>query len=288
MDIDGKRIALEFQEKLKLKIANENLKPTLMFVLVGEDPPSQSYVRMKAKACGEVGIRSQKLELRAKISEADLLEFIEKLNVDPAINGILVQMPLPKHINEQKILLSINPDKDVDGFHPINVGKMITGDPNAIIPCTPLGVLKLLEACNIETSGKHVVVLGRSNIVGRPLANLLSQKRAQGNATVTLVHSHTKDLPSICKQADILIAAIGKPRFVTKDFIKPGAVVIDVGINRVTTNQVYKIVGDVNYEDVAPQASYITPVPGGVGPLTIAMLLENTYLLTKLQLKQIS
>ncbi len=277
MDIDGKRVAKEFQERLKQKIAKEGLTPTLAFVLVGEDPPSQSYVKMKGKACAEVGIHSIKIELPESTSELELLNVIKKLNSDSTVHGILVQMPLPKQINEQKILLAIDPGKDADGFHPINVGKMITGDPNVIIPCTPLGVLKLLEAYNIETCSKHVVVLGRSNIVGRPLANLLSQKRAQGNATVTLAHSLTKDLPALCKQADILIAALGKANFVTKEFIKPGAVVIDVGINRIDS----KIVGDVNYGEVAPLTSYITPVPGGVGPMTIAMLLENTYLLAK-------
>jgi methylenetetrahydrofolate dehydrogenase (NADP+)/methenyltetrahydrofolate cyclohydrolase len=279
MDISGKKIAKEFQDLLKLKIEKENLSITLAFVLVGEDPPSQAYVRMKGKACSEVGIKSLKIELPDETSEFELLELIGNLNSDPSINGILVQMPLPSQINEQKILLAIDPDKDVDGFHPFNVGKMVTGDPNAIIACTPLGVLKLLEAYEVETLGKHVVVIGRSNIVGRPLANLLSQKRKCGNATVTLVHSHTKDLLKICKEADILIAAIGKPLFVTKEMVKPGAVVIDVGINRVND----QIVGDVNYSDVKEIASFITPVPGGVGPMTIAMLLENTYLLAKQQ-----
>ncbi len=277
MDINGTLLAKKFRDNLKLKIETQRAKPSLAFVLVGEDPPSQSYVRMKGKACAEACIHSIKIELGSEVSEASLLEVIEKLNHDDAIDGILVQMPLPKHINEQKILLSIDPNKDVDGFHPINVGKMMTGDPNAIIPCTPLAVLKILEAYEVETTGKHVVVLGRSNIVGRPLANLLCQKRAQGNATVTLAHSLTKDLPSLTKQADIVIAALGKANFITKEFIKPGAVVIDVGINRVEN----QIVGDVDYSSVNPLASLITPVPGGVGPMTIAMLLENTYTLFK-------
>ncbi|MBM3193086.1 MAG: bifunctional methylenetetrahydrofolate dehydrogenase/methenyltetrahydrofolate cyclohydrolase FolD [Chlamydiae bacterium] len=279
MDISGKELAKQFQEKLKEKISREKHSITLAFVLVGKDPPSQAYVRMKERACSEVGIKSLKIELPDETTEFELLELIGNLNSDPSINGILVQMPLPSQINEEKVLLTIDPDKDVDGFHPFNVGKMITGDKHAIIPCTPLGVLKLLEAYQIETKGKHVVVIGRSNIVGRPLANLLSQKRAYGNATVTLVHSHSKDLSNICKQADILIAAIGKPLFVTKEMVKPGAVVIDVGINRVND----KIVGDVNYSDVKEIVSFITPVPGGVGPMTIAMLLENTYLLAKEQ-----
>jgi methylenetetrahydrofolate dehydrogenase (NADP+) / methenyltetrahydrofolate cyclohydrolase len=271
VDIDGIAVAKQFRSALKIKIANE-----------GIDPPSQSYVKMKGKACAEVGINSVKIELSETVLEIDLLNLIETLNTDKTVNGILVQMPLPKHINEQNILLAIEPTKDVDGFHPINVGKMITGDPKAIIPCTPLAVLNLLKAYNIETSGKQFVVLGRSNIVGRPLANLLSQKRDQGNATVTLAHSRTKDLPSICKEADILIAAIGKPHFVTKDFIKPGAVIIDVGINRLNG----KIVGDVDYHEAFPISSFITPVPGGVGPMTIAMLLENTYILTTQALYQ--
>jgi methylenetetrahydrofolate dehydrogenase (NADP+)/methenyltetrahydrofolate cyclohydrolase len=278
MDINGTLLAKQCRESLKLKIEKEEKKPSLAFVLVGEDPASQSYVRMKGKACLEVGILSIKIDLPETVSESTLLETVEKLNRDPSVHGILVQMPLPKHINEQKILLSIDPNKDVDGFHPINVGKMMTGDPNAIIPCTPLAVLKMLEAYKVETAGKHVVVLGRSNIVGRPLANLLSQKRPQGNATVTLAHSLTKDLPLLTKQADILIAALGKPHFITHEHIKTGAVVIDVGINRLGT----QIVGDVDYASVSPIASLITPVPGGVGPMTIAMLLENTYLLSKL------
>ncbi len=276
MDIDGKKLAATFRANLREKIANSGLKPAIAFVLVGEDPPSQSYVRMKGKACAEVGILSLKIELPEKISEAELLNVIHKLNIDPKVTGILVQMPLPKHINEQKIILAIEPSKDVDGFHPTNVGKLITGDPKAIVPCTPLAVIKLLQANKIETEGKHVVVIGRSNIVGRPLANLLSQKKEYGNATVTLAHSHTKDLASITKQADILIAAIGKPHFITKQHVKMGAVVIDVGINRLDG----KIVGDVNYNQVASQCSFITPVPGGVGPMTIAMLLENTILLS--------
>ncbi len=276
MDINGKKIAEEYRAALKHRIETEGIQAKLVFILVGEDYGSQSYVRMKTKACKEVGIQSEKIELREKISEEFLLEIINKLNLDPSVNGILVQMPLPKHIREENILLAIDPNKDVDGFHPLNVGKMITGDPSAIISCTPLAVLKLLEAYNIETSGKHIVILGRSNIVGRPLANLLSQKRPFGNATVTLAHSHTKNLGEITRQADILIAAIGKARFVTGEMIKKGAVVIDIGINRLNT----QIVGDVDYTNVAPLCSYITPVPGGVGPMTIAMLLENTIRLT--------
>ena len=277
MDIDGKKLAAQFRAALKQTIEREKIKASLAFVLVGDNPASKAYVRMKGKACAEVGIESLNITLAETISEKELLETILKLNNDHKITAILVQMPLPKHINEQTILLSSDPEKDVDGFHPLNVGKMITGDPNAIIPCTPLAVLKILEAYKIETAGKHIVVVGRSNIVGRPLANLLSQKRANGNATVTLAHSHTKNLPALTKQADILIAAIGQANFITKEHIKPGATVIDVGINRLAS----QIVGDVNYPNVAPLCSHITPVPGGVGPMTIAMLLENTYLLTK-------
>ena len=279
MDIDGKQVAETIRKKLKEQIAKEKLSLSLAFVLVGEDHASQTYVRMKEKACKEVGINSLRFDLPETVSEKDLLKLIHNLNNDKTVTSILVQMPLPKHINASHILLAIDPKKDVDGFHPMNVGKMVTGDPQAIIPCTPLGVLKLLESYKVDTDGKSVVVLGRSNIVGRPLANLLSQKRPQGNATVTLAHSGTKNLHALCAEADILIAAIGKPLFVTKDMVKPGAVVIDVGINRLED----RLVGDVDYASVAPIAKLITPVPGGVGPMTIAMLLYNTIMLSRLR-----
>lgn len=273
MDIDGKEIAKHYKNLIRLEIEKHSYKPRLAFILVGQDMGSQTYVRMKGLACTEVGIDSLKIQLPESISEKELLLQIETFNLDHSIDGILVQMPLPRHINEQTILSSIDPAKDVDGFHPINLGKMLIGDPTAFLPCTPHGILKLLEATKIDTEGKHVVIIGRSNIVGKPLANLLIQKRAKtGNATVTIAHSHTQHLAQLCRTADILIAAMGKPLFITKDMVKPGAIVIDVGINRVNG----KIVGDVDYENVAPLASFITPVPGGVGPMTIAMLLFNT------------
>ena len=273
MDIDGKKIAKRFREEMRLEIETHGYSPTLAFMLVGEDPASQTYVRMKGKACAEVGIQSKKLQFPEEISESELLNEIEKLNKDPNVQGILVQMPLPKQIDERKVITFVDPEKDVDGFHPINIGKMMIGEPDCFIACTPLGILKLLEASNIETTGKDVVVLGRSNIVGRPIANLLSQKNEKsGDATVTVAHSRTKNLNALCKQADIIIAAIGRAKFVTKEMVKKGAVVIDVGINR--TNE--GLVGDVDYDNVAPLCSWITPVPGGVGPMTIAILLFNT------------
>jgi methylenetetrahydrofolate dehydrogenase (NADP+)/methenyltetrahydrofolate cyclohydrolase len=228
---------------------------------------------MKGKACQEVGILSHKIELPETIPEKDLLSTIHSLNQDPHIHGILVQMPLPPHISSESIIYAIDPKKDVDCFHPLNVGKLVTGETDGFFPCTPYGIILLLKHYKVQTSGKHVVILGRSNIVGRPLANLLSQKGEMGDATVTLAHSKTKDIASLCSEADILIAAMGQPSFVTEKMVKKGAVVIDVGINRVEG----KITGDVDFEKVAPLASLITPVPGGVGPMTIAVLLENTW-----------
>jgi methylenetetrahydrofolate dehydrogenase (NADP+)/methenyltetrahydrofolate cyclohydrolase len=273
VDIDGRKVAKELQANLHQEITSSGLKPSLAFILVGNHAPSEAYVRMKGKACNDVGILSTKIELPETVSEEKLLSVIQSLNNDPNIHGILVQMPLPPHISETSVIYAIDPKKDVDCFHPLNVGKLITGESDGFLPCTPYGVLLLLKHYKVETSGKHVVVLGRSNIVGRPLANLLSQKRDMGDATVTLAHSKTKNLAHLCKEADILIAAIGKPHFVTKEMVKQGAVVIDVGINRVDG----KIVGDVDFEGVAPLASLITPVPGGVGPMTIAVLLQNTW-----------
>ncbi|MBS0585027.1 MAG: bifunctional methylenetetrahydrofolate dehydrogenase/methenyltetrahydrofolate cyclohydrolase FolD [Verrucomicrobia bacterium] len=277
MDIDGKKVALEIKEEIRQGIKANKLTPGLAFVLIGEDPPSQTYVRMKEKACQEVGIFSKKIELPGDVSEKELTTLLSSLNEDPKYHGILVQMPLPKHLDTLKILTAIDPTKDVDGFHPLNIGKMVAGDPTGFLPCTPFGIIKLLEAYKIKTEGKEALVLGRSLIVGRPIAHLLSQKAPFGNATVTLAHSHTKDLKALCKQADILVAAMGNPLSITADMVKPGAVVIDVGITRKGT----KIVGDVDYENVSKVASYITPVPGGVGPMTIAMLLYNTYLSAK-------
>lgn len=273
MDIDGKKIASEFHDRMRKEVQVQNYSPTLVFLLVGNDHASQTYVRMKEKACAEVGITSKKINLPHSITENELLEELQKFNLDVTVDGILVQMPLPIHINENKIINCIDPSKDVDGFHPLNIGKMILGDGSGFIPCTPLGILKIIEETNVDVTGKNVVVVGRSNIVGRPLANLFSQKRAKtGNATVTLAHSYSKDLNLLCKSADILIAAIGKAKFITAEMVKPGAIVIDVGINRSEKS----IVGDVDYEPVSKLCSWITPVPGGVGPMTIAMLMYNT------------
>lgn len=274
MDIDGREIAKQIRAKIKERIAHEKVSPGLVFFLVGDHPPSMTYVGMKEKACKEIGIRSIKVTLPGNIAESELLRQIDDYNKDPSVHGILVQMPLPRHIDETKVIRQVAPEKDVDGFHPLNVGKMVSGDTSALLPCTPLGILKLLEYEKIDPTGKEVVVIGRSNIVGKPIANLLLQKRSPGNATVTIVHSKTQNLSQICRRADIIIAAIGKPNFVDNTMVKEGAVVIDVGINRTKTG----LVGDVDYEKVAPRCSKITPVPGGVGPMTIAMLMYNTML----------
>ena len=261
------------------RLAAAGIKPGLAVVLVGEDPASQVYVRSKGKACEEAGMHSVTIRLSPETSEEELLATIDRLNADPAIHGMLVQLPLPKRMNSEKVLRRIDPRKDVDGFHPENVGKLVTGDPTAFRPATPYGVQQMLIRSGIETKGAHAVIVGRSNIVGKPMANLLIQQGPGGDATVTVCHSRTRDLPSITRQADILIAAIGKPEFVTADMVRPGAVVIDVGINRVddaTKEKGYRLTGDVAYGPVAAIASAITPVPGGVGPMTIAMLLKNT------------
>jgi methylenetetrahydrofolate dehydrogenase (NADP+) / methenyltetrahydrofolate cyclohydrolase len=246
---------------------------------VGEDPASAVYVRSKGKACEEAGMHSVTLRLPAATTEAELLETVDRLNADPDIHGILVQLPLPKPINSEKVLRRIDPAKDVDGFHPVNVGKLVVGDASAFRPATPYGVQQMLIRSGIETKGAHAVIVGRSNIVGRPMANLLIQQGPGGDATVTVCHSKTRDLPAITRTADIVIAAIGKAEFVTADMVRPGAVVIDVGINRVddpSRPRGYRLVGDVAFEPVSRIASAITPVPGGVGPMTIAMLLQNT------------
>lgn len=281
--IDGKKIALDIRNELKEKISklkNETDKvPGLVAILVGENPASKIYVSSKAKACEEIGMLSRVERLSENISEVELLATVEKYNSDNNFHGILVQLPLPKHIDEDKIIEAISPDKDVDGFHPVSVGKLVIGK-DTFIPCTPAGIQELLKRYNIATKGKHVVVLGRSNIVGKPIANILIQKKEYANSIVTICHSAARDLRQFTLQADILIAAIGKPEFVKADMVKQGCVIIDVGINRIEDHHSpkgYRIVGDVDFENVSLKSSYITPVPGGVGPMTIAMLLSNTY-----------
>ncbi len=286
--IDGKKVAAEIRSELKteidkLKSAGKKV-PGLIVILVGTDPASEIYVRNKAKACEEIGMKS-KVELRDKeISEKDLLSLVNQYNNDNDFHGILVQLPLPKHINEDKIIDAISPKKDVDGFHPISIGKLVIGK-DTFKSCTPAGIQELLIRYNIETKGKHVVVLGRSNIVGKPIANILLQKKEFANSIVTVCHSAAKDVSVYTKQADILIAAIGSSEFVKEDMVKDGVVVIDVGINRVedsTKPKGYRLTGDVAFDEVSKKASYITPVPGGVGPMTIAMLLKNTFKAYKL------
>ncbi len=279
--IDGKQVAADMRAELKEKVTELKTKgvtPGLAVVLVGEDPASKSYVTAKERACEEIGIFSDDNRLAADTKEEDLLTLIDKLNKDPKINGILVQLPLPKHIDEDKILLAIDPAKDVDGFHPVNVGKMVVGQ-DAYLPCTPHGIIQLLLRSNVKLEGAEVVIVGRSNIVGKPLTNMLIQKAPTGNATVTVCHTRTKNMAEHVKRADIVIAAAGWPNTVTADMVKDGAVVIDVGVNRVedaTKKRGYRLVGDVDFEAVKEKASLITPVPGGVGPMTITMLLYNT------------
>lgn len=280
--IDGKKTAAEIREELKSKVIKlkdvSNKVPGLVTILVGENPASQVYVNMKIKACSEIGMHSKIEKLDTDISEDDLLSIIDSYNNDPLFHGILVQLPLPKHIDEDKIIESINPSKDVDGFHPISVGKLVIGK-DTFKSCTPYGIMELLKRYNIEIKGKHVVVVGRSNIVGKPVANMLVQKEEGANAVVTICHSVAPDLSIFTKQADILIAAVGRAHLITEDMVKDGVVVIDVGINRIEapeTKKGYKLVGDVDFERVAEKSSFITPVPGGVGPMTIAMLLTNT------------
>ena len=280
--LDGTAIAQAIRIEVAAQVAKlsaHGQKPGLAAVLVGEDPASAVYVRSKGKACEEAGMHSVTLRLPATTTEAELLETVDRLNADQQIHGILVQLPLPKHINSERVLRRIDPTKDVDGFHPVNVGKLVVGDRTAFRPATPYGVQQMLIRSGIETRGAHAVIVGRSNIVGRPMANLLIQQGPGGDATVTVCHSKTRDLPAVTRSADILIAAIGKAEFVTADMVRPGAVVIDVGINRVddaSRPRGYRLVGDVAYGPVSQVASAITPVPGGVGPMTIAMLLQNT------------
>jgi len=282
--LDGKKTSADIKVEIaeavtKLKSEGEKT-PHLAAILVGTDGASMTYVGAKVKACELVGFNSTLIDLPEETSEKELLENIEKLNNDSDIDGFIVQLPLPKHIDEQKVLMAVNPDKDVDGFHPTNVGRM-TLDLPCFLPATPFGIMELLERYKVETSGKNVVVIGRSHIVGRPMSILMSQKRPAGNATVTVAHSRTKNLSEITKKADIIIAALGIPEFLTGNMVKEGVTIIDVGITRVddaTKKRGYRLAGDVHFESVSKKASFITPVPGGVGPMTIAMLLKNTLL----------
>lgn len=280
--LDGAALAQAIRTEVAqdvARLAATGRTPGLAVVIVGEDPASQVYVRAKGKACVEAGMQSETLTLPASTGQADLLAIVDRLNADPAVHGILVQLPLPKGLDEREVLLRIDPRKDVDGFHPVNVGKVAIGDPTGFRPCTPYGVQEILVREGIATSGAHAVILGRSNIVGRPMASLLLGTGPGGDATVTVCHSRTRDLPAITRMADILVVAIGRPEFVTADLVKPGATVIDVGINRVNDPAAargYRLAGDVAFTDVSRVAGAITPVPGGVGKMTIAMLLRNT------------
>ena len=282
--IDGKTTSLaikdEIAEKVKQIVKDGGKVPHLAAVLVGDDGASQTYVNGKVKACEYVGFKSSLLKFESDISEAELLEVVDKLNNEDDIDGYIVQLPLPKHISPQKVIERIKPEKDVDGFHPVNVGRMVLGLP-AYISATPFGILKLLERYKIDTEGKECVIIGRSDIVGTPMSNLLSRKTYPGNCTVTLCHSRTKDIKALSRNADIVIAALGKPEFLTADMVKEGAVVIDVGVTRVpdaSKKRGYALKGDVKFDEVSEKASYITPVPGGVGPMTIASLLYNTLM----------
>jgi methylenetetrahydrofolate dehydrogenase (NADP+)/methenyltetrahydrofolate cyclohydrolase len=280
--IKGSEISKQIKEELKQEVARlkekHNLVPGLATILVGEDEASKVYVGQKEKTCKELGIHSERINLPGNTTEAELLALVEKLNKDSRIHGILVQLPLPKHINETNVLYAIDPKKDVDGFHPVNVGKLMLGEPD-FIPCTPHGIQELLIRSGVKTDGAEAVVVGRSNIVGKPIANMLLQKKKGANATVTICHTGTKDIASHTKRADILIVAAGKPKTITADMVKEGVVVIDVGVNRLETG----LVGDVDFETVKEKAKAITPVPGGVGPMTIAMLMHNTVQAAKIQ-----
>jgi methylenetetrahydrofolate dehydrogenase (NADP+)/methenyltetrahydrofolate cyclohydrolase len=281
--LDGNLVSKATKEALTLKVAQLKAQgkkvPHLAAVLVGNNGASETYVGAKVKACEEIGYKSTLLRYDDDISEFKLLEAIENLNDDPDVDGILVQLPLPKHISDEKVINTIAASKDVDGFHPISVGKMVQG-LSTFIPATPYGIMLLLKHYNIDTAGKQAVVIGRSNIVGRPMSILLSANTNPGNCTVTICHSHTKNLKELCLSADIVVAALGRPEFVTADMVKPGAIVIDVGISRVpdaTKKKGFALKGDVNFAEVSPKCSFITPVPGGVGPMTIAALMQNTY-----------
>lgn len=281
--LNGKETAQAIKDALKLEVAQlssrGNPVPHLVAILVGNNGASETYVASKVKACQEVGFKSTLIRLEEEISELKLLEIIRGLNGDPDVDGILVQLPLPKHISDEEVINTIDPLKDVDGFHPNNVGRMVLGQPT-FVPATPYGIMLMLEHYKVETKGKHAVVIGRSNIVGRPMSILLSGASYPGNCTVTICHSSTVNLKEICRSADIIVAALGRPGFVTEDMVKEGAVVVDVGITRVedpSKKSGYRISGDVDYANVAPKCSFITPVPGGVGPMTIAALMKNTF-----------
>lgn len=290
--IDGKKIATEIKaeiaQEVKALVQRGEKVPHLAAIIVGHDGASETYVGHKEKGCAEVGFQSTILRYEEDTPEATILEAIQQLNSDPEIDGFIVQLPLPKHINENKVIEAIDPKKDVDGFHPINVGRMLIGLP-AYVSATPFGIMELLKRYKIETAGKHAVIIGRSNIVGRPMANLLSQKGYPGDCTVTMCHSRTKNLEEVCASADILVAALGAPEFVTAKMVKEGAVVIDVGITRVASDKTksgFKLLGDVKFDEVAPKCSYITPVPGGVGAMTIVALLTNTLKACKKEIYQ--
>ena len=278
--LDGKSIAAAVLDECRAETAEliaKGITPGLAVVLVGDDPASKVYVGSKSRTCKELGFHSLQIELPASTTQEELLKVVQDLNNDPAVHGILVQSPPPKHIDEEAIIRALDPRKDVDGFHPENVAKLALEDPTGFVPCTPAGCIKILEVSGIPTSGKEAVVIGRSMIVGKPMALLLVSKKS--NATVTIAHSRSTDLPGICRRADIIVAAVGRPEMVKADWVKPGAVVIDVGINRVedaSKKSGYRLTGDVAYDEVAPLCSAITPVPGGVGPMTIAMLMKNT------------
>ena len=285
--LDGRATSNQIKEEIAIEtqqLVNKGIRaPHLAAILVGNNGASLTYVNAKVKACAKAGFESTLVELPVDISEADLLNEIENLNTNPKIDGFIVQLPLPKHIDEQKVIMAVNPDKDVDGFHPTNVGKMALNLPT-FLPATPFGILELLERYKVETSGKHVVVIGRSHIVGSPMSILMSQKRAAGNATVTITHSRTNNLKEITIQADIIVAALGIPEFLTADMVKEGVSIIDVGITRIadeTKKSGFRLAGDVHFESVSKKSNFITPVPGGVGPMTIAMLMKNTLLAAK-------
>lgn len=285
--LDGVAVATHIKEQLKIEVeqlkANGHKSPHLAAILVGNNPASEAYVGNKVKTCAELGYESTLLRFDTSISEAELLNEVKKLNEDPNIDGILVQLPLPKHIFETSVINAINPEKDVDGFHPISQGKMVLGEPT-FLPATPYGIMLMLEHYGIDITGKHCVVVGRSNIVGTPMTVLLSRNSNPGNATVTICHSKTKDLKSFTLQADVIVAAIGRPKFITAEMVKEGAIIIDVGINRIddtSRKSGSRLVGDVDYDNVAPKCSYITPVPKGVGPMTIVGLMKNTLLALK-------
>lgn len=291
--LDGKKTSNDIKNEIaetvrKLKSEGKKI-PHLAAILVGTDDASMTYVNAKVKACERVGFNSTLIDLPENTSEETLLTNIENLNIDSDIDGFIVQLPLPKHIDEQKVLIAVNPDKDVDGFHPINVGRM-TLDLPCFLPATPFGILELLERYKVKTSGKNVVVIGRSHIVGRPMSILMNQKRNAGNATVTVAHSHTKNLSEITQKADIIVAALGIPEFLTAEMVKEGVTIIDVGITRVPDESKprgYRLAGDVHFDSVSKKAAFITPVPGGVGPMTIAMLLKNTLLACERNYKNI-